>query len=73
MKQIFTLLLLCAGMFTNALPQSPCSFDAQVTTTAPSCPGGGNGSIAVNVSGANGPFTFEWHGPNGSLGTGGAN
>ncbi len=41
-------------------PQIPCGISVSVTTTAPQCFGGSDGSIDLTVSGGSSPYYFNW-------------
>ncbi|MFM2266955.1 MAG: hypothetical protein RL757_396, partial [Bacteroidota bacterium] len=54
--------------FVSGNVSVPCSAAAIVasgSTTNATCNGGGNGAIALTVSGGTGTFTYAWTGPNG--------
>lgn len=67
----YTLQVSDANGCTVAIPFTITDSDGQInaTITAPTCPGGADGSITASVQGGTAPYSFVWSGPNGFAAT----
>ena len=50
----------CTALETAQVLAGDCGISATISTTSPNCFGEANGTATVNLTGGNGPFTYEW-------------